>query len=213
MIVCQMRASTLVASTHSNMLRMHRTATPVHSRGKGRRLVQCYPAWSRSTVNRGDIPPPLSMISCQSSPPRLPPQPRNPPVPSSPTIAQPPLVVHAITQATDADFGTFSRPPWYVDGNPAPYIRTSVLCANSPNTHPPIPPSQRPSMHECYAWQPSAAHSPAVMCDRLKLWSPIINEQHTVLLQAIVKHTIHHTIPKPWASVHHLQAIGHLHMY
>ena len=63
---------------------------------------------------------------------------------------------------------------------------------------------------------PSAAKilvSAIIMCQRLSLIPEVLTESHRLTLSAIVKYTSHRTIPKPWATIQHVQSIGRLRMY
>ena len=62
---------------------------------------------------------------------------------------------------------------------------------------------------------PSAAKalvSAVLMCQRLSLIPRVITDTHTLTLATIVKYTGRYTIPKPWATVQHLEAVGRLGM-
>ena len=55
--------------------------------------------------------------------------------------------------------------------------------------------------------------SAVLMCQRLSFIPHVVTDTHTLTLAAIVKYTGRYTIPKPWATVQHLEAVGRLRMY
>ena len=157
-----------------------------------------------------------------SAAPHVPPQTRQPP--RQPHSLPPP---HSHSPSTRSHTRLPSRsglmryPPCSENGNPVLSAPISAPFGSSSHMHPPTAPSQTPYPFGSYTWQRPAGHHPQqkilvsaiIMCQRLSLIPEVLTESHRLTLSAIVKYTSHRTIPKPWATIQHVQSIGRLRMY
>ena len=127
-------------------------------------------------------------------------------------------VLYAISQAAKAPFGHSATATMLRKWEPGS-IRTYLSALRQiPKYAPPDMPlpdalSLRLLHLAANRCSPSAAKalmSAVIMCQRLTLLPRIITDTHTLTLAAIVKYTGRYTIPKPWATVQHLEAVGRL---
>ena len=140
------------------------------------------------------------------------------PVPKVPELA---LVIHAVTQASNTPFGVSAVSTMLQKWEPGT-IRTylsalrQLLNRSPPDYTLPDAISLRLLYLAANRRSPSSAKilvSALIMCQRLSLLPEVVTDAHRLTLGAIVKYTGCRTVPKPWATVHHLQSIGRLRMY
>ena len=130
-------------------------------------------------------------------------------------------VLHAVSQAAEAPFGhsaTATMLRKWEPGTVRTYLSAlrQVLKYAPPDMPLPDALSLRLLHLAANRCSPSAAKalvSAVLMCQRLFLIPRVITDTHTLTLAAIVKYTGRYTIPKPWATVQHLKAVGRLRMY
>ena len=140
------------------------------------------------------------------------------PVPKVPQLA---LVIHAVTQASSTPFGVSAVSTMLRKWEPGT-IRTYLSALRQLlNRSPPdytLPNAISLRLLHLAANRRSSSSakilvSALIMCQRLSLLPEVVTDAHRLTLGAIVKYTGCRTVPKPWATVHHLQSIGRLRMY
>ena len=149
------------------------------------------------------------------------PRPHPTPPHEPPVVQDLAAVLHAVSQAAEAPFGhsaTATMLRKWEPGTVRTYLSAlrQVLKYAPPDMPLPDALSLRLLHLAANRRSPSAAKalvSAVLMCQRLSLIPRVIADTHTLTLAAIVKYTGRYTIPKPWATVQHLEAIGRLRMY
>ena len=149
------------------------------------------------------------------------PRPHPKPPTSLPVVQDSAAVLHAVSQAAEAPFGhsaTATMLRKWETGTVRTYLSAlrRVLKYAPPGMALPDALSLRLLHLAANRCSPSAAKalvSAVLMCQRLSLIPRVITDTHTLTLAAIVKYTGRYTIPKPWATVQHLEAVRRLRMY